>query len=71
GTVCPEYPANSLGGLCSQGTCYISQCKPNFGDCNKVTADGCEVNLRSDGSNCGACGNACSAGQKCTLGQCV
>ena len=29
------------------------------------------VSLQSDPSNCGACGNACGAGQGCSLGACV
>ncbi len=28
------------------------------------------VNLRKDPANCGACGNACAAGQRCLLGVC-
>ncbi len=54
---------------CSEGQCKDLRCMQVgefWADCNHDTAlDGCEVNLRSDVKNCGACGNACEPGQRC------
>jgi hypothetical protein len=36
----------------------------------RLCSDSC-VSLQSDPRNCGACGNACGAGQGCSLGVCV
>jgi hypothetical protein len=71
GTACPSSPPNSLGSLCSQGKCSISNCKPNYGDCNSQISDGCESDIRFDDNNCGTCGVKCPAGQKCSLSQCI
>ena len=48
-------------GTCGTGTCAIAGCFSGFDDCNKVLADGCEVNITSDPSNCARCGNVCPA----------
>lgn len=36
------------------------QCPTGKGDCNGSAADGCEADLTSDSSHCGACGQPCS-----------
>ncbi len=44
----------------------------NFADCDGVAANGCETDLRTDNSDCGACGNACSgAAGTCSAGVCL
>jgi hypothetical protein len=66
GKVCPDYP--NMNGTCSGGTCSYTCYKSYmrvYEDCNKNTADGCEVNLASDPNNCGTCGNVCGAGLGC------
>lgn len=49
------YLANADNG-CSGGKCYVKSCFIGFADCNKMSSDGCEVDLDSDNSNCGQCG---------------
>jgi hypothetical protein len=58
---------------CTNGACGTA-CNPGFGNCNSLTADGCEVSLQSDAMNCGACANACptrpNAVPSCVAGAC-
>lgn len=42
----------------------------NPGRCKKEGTTACCVDLESDPANCGACGNACLAGQICNNGTC-
>ena len=51
-------------------------CPAGTANCNSVIADGCEINLSTDASNCGSCGNNCNtafpnATGVCTAGTCV
>jgi hypothetical protein len=58
GTACA---APHASGSCSAGKCVLAgQCDPGWGDCNNNPADGCEVNLHTDVSNCTACGMKCA-----------
>jgi hypothetical protein len=66
-TVCPTRP-NSLP-VCVSGVCSIS-CNSGFANCNANNTDGCEINLLTNSSNCGACGAVCSAGKVCVNGVC-
>lgn len=62
------------GGAVVNGSCGADckvACNLNFGDCNMMPGDGCEVGLASDDKNCGMCGNVCAANAKCTAGKCV
>lgn len=64
---------------CSQGNCqYV--CQPGFADCDgnltSAQGNGCEVELSTSASNCGACGNVCSSNvpggtAACAAGRCV
>jgi hypothetical protein len=56
GTVC-SFP--NAGALCSAGTCQIGACNPNFANCDGQAANGCEVDTRTNLSNCGGCGQVC------------
>jgi hypothetical protein len=46
---------------CSAGECRIKTdgCAVGFQDCNGDPADGCEVNLKTNKLNCGACNKVC------------
>ncbi|HEX7477312.1 MAG TPA: EGF domain-containing protein, partial [Polyangiales bacterium] len=45
-------------------------CQANYADCNATAADGCEVQLTTDASNCGSCGFACAPKLACHVGAC-
>ncbi|MDF2694419.1 MAG: hypothetical protein K0S65_2802 [Labilithrix sp.] len=59
-------------GECTQGRCSRT-CLAGFADCDGDPSNGCEVNLNTDSSNCGACGQWCAAsqGQPCIGGACL
>lgn len=66
-------PATNAGPICVESTCDIA-CDSGFGDCDSEAGNGCEVNLTSSVSHCGACGNACTppanAFARCNDGMC-
>ncbi len=62
--------ANATAG-CAAGACTVASCNSGFANCNGTAGDGCEVNTQSDSNNCGACGNVCPGGQRCSAGTCV
>jgi hypothetical protein len=66
--------ANGISG-CAGGTCVILSCNPGFANCDGNPSNGCEVNLNSSITNCGACGNSCgslpNAISGCVGGSCV
>ncbi|MBI4704978.1 MAG: hypothetical protein HY744_28055, partial [Deltaproteobacteria bacterium] len=70
GKPCPPV-ANGTAG-CTASVCGVGSCNQGFADCDKNAGNGCEVNLTSDKSNCGSCGNVCPnntpvcSGSKCT-----
>lgn len=57
---------------CVGGSCQIS-CAPGYGDCDNNAANGCETNLNTTASACGACNTPCSSNHgtpTCAGGQC-
>src|SRR5262249_16677440 len=77
GDACPALP-NALP-ACSGGICGLGPCLPNFGNCDGVQGNGCEINLLTSAANCAGCNNpgslpgriaACVAGS-CTIGSCA
>ena len=52
-------PANATA-VCTSGTCAIASCYAGYFDCDGAVSNGCEVNLKTDTSNCNACGTKCS-----------
>ncbi len=61
--------AQSGSAQSSSGTGWL-MCKPDTADCNGFLLDGCEIKLKSDAKNCGACEHACPVGGKCDNGAC-
>ena len=58
---------------CTGGMCGIAACVPGFANCNMQLGDGCEVDTTTSLTNCGSCGNTCSAANAsstCTAGLC-
>lgn len=41
---------------CMGGACQVDSCVAPYDDCNGKPEDGCEVNIKTDVDNCGACG---------------
>jgi hypothetical protein len=46
--------------VCEAGQCKVSQCPTGKGDCDKLAANGCEVDLTTDANHCNFCGNICN-----------
>ncbi len=69
---CSRWNEANTAWTCDKGMC-VAACEPGFADCNRDRSDGCEVDLRADPTNCGACGNWCDvgAGQPCIDGKCL
>lgn len=66
--------AGAAGGGMTTGTGGAGECLEGTADCNGDPADGCEVSLKSDPNNCGACGTVCQGGggvpPVCSFGEC-
>jgi len=69
GTTCPT-TSNATAMACVTSACAVSTCSTNFLDCDKVATNGCEIDKRTDNSNCGACGVFCSGENLCLAGSC-
>src|SRR5207245_2021078 len=41
---------------CMAGACAIGTCNAGFGNCDGLSANGCETNTLASASNCGTCG---------------
>ncbi len=71
GTSCSRTNATAT---CSTGSCQIASCDTGFGNCDKNNGNGCETDLKTSTSDCGACGTVCSGANgtaSCTGGQCA
>ncbi len=70
GFACPAGPNQYAG--CHNGQCFVG-CTPGYADCDGNAANGCEVFIGGDPTNCGACCAACvlpNATATCVNGQC-
>ena len=62
----------NAAGACVNGVCSVGVCNPGFSDCDGNPYNGCETNLDTSPTSCGACGNACNpATEQCEGGVCV
>lgn len=60
--------------VCSNGGCQVAACNVGFGNCNGVSADGCEVDTTTSMNNCGACNSVCdlpNASEVCGASLCL
>jgi hypothetical protein len=70
--------ADNAVAVCVAGRCALT-CAAGFGNCDNNAANGCETNLSTTVSACGACGRACSLanatpvcmGGQCAVGSCT
>jgi hypothetical protein len=69
GRACTSLPNASA--MCAGGACSIGMCNANFANCDGQAMNGCEVNLQTDRTHCGACGNTCPTGRVCIMGACA
>jgi hypothetical protein len=70
GAVCAQH-ANSLPSACVSGVCVSGACQMGFSDCNMNAADGCETDLMTSVTSCGACNHPCMTGHMCANGTCL
>jgi hypothetical protein len=68
--ICPGFYQPHFVATCNDGVCG-GECEPGYSDCDGLPVNGCEINTRNDNRHCGACGNACQAGQVCGDGKCL
>ncbi|MBL8684522.1 MAG: hypothetical protein JNK05_35435 [Myxococcales bacterium] len=67
-------PGPNQTAICATGMCQYACTTSSRGDCNGMTADGCEADLNTSTVNCGRCGTSCPARANatavCSLGVC-
>ncbi|MBL8603481.1 MAG: hypothetical protein JNK72_16270 [Myxococcales bacterium] len=63
-------PGNAVG-VCTNRSCEVASCTLGFANCDANAANGCEVDLRTTVTHCGACNRACASGQVCSAGVCT
>ncbi len=64
--------ANATG-TCSTGSCVLGACAAGYQNCDGDPSNGCEADVASSTTSCGACGRACVAPNGvsgCTAGVC-
>lgn len=70
GHACSAVPNGFPGCL---GSSCVASCVVGFQDCDGNDTNGCEADIRSDATHCGACGRACApahATGMCAMGAC-
>jgi hypothetical protein len=71
GVVCSLSHAS---GSCATGACLLASCDAGWGNCDSNPLNGCETNLLSSSSHCGACGLSCAVPNgtsTCVNGMCT
>jgi len=75
GSCANDCDVSNATSVCQLGACGGDDCNDGYADCNGDLAagesgDGCEVNIDSDETHCGACNLACDPGDTCNAGSC-
>ena len=65
---CSTLPNSTVA--CVAGRCAVGVCSTGFADCDRTSTNGCEIDVRANTANCGACGVVCPSGQVCADGAC-
>jgi hypothetical protein len=68
GNACPQGVNGAVS--CNSGQCRI-ECNTGYGNCDSILENGCETNLMTSASSCGACGTVCTSGTLCLNGICT
>ncbi|AKT43705.1 protein kinase domain-containing protein [Chondromyces crocatus] len=55
---------------CKGAQCIPKRCAAGWADCDGKPANGCETDTRTDGANCGACGQSCAKSPGVTAAVC-
>lgn len=61
--------ANAVS-ACVGGFCEVGSCNVDFGNCDGIDTNGCEVDTRISASHCGSCGSSCGAALSCAASTC-
>ncbi|MFO0558320.1 MAG: hypothetical protein U0269_09885 [Polyangiales bacterium] len=64
---------NATSSRCEGAVCRPTTCAAGFGDCDGNPLNGCETDLRTSTTHCGACGAGCAppnATARCSMGMC-
>jgi hypothetical protein len=73
GKTCSDGDVANATASCELGSCGIGECFNNHGDCNDMSADGCEQTLDTT-DHCGACNKPCDFSgsiDDCSTGTCL
>jgi hypothetical protein len=65
--------AHAVGGCNTSTGCFITDCNPNYDDCDGNKSNGCETSLTTT-SDCGECDAVCdfpTSSESCITGTCV
>ena len=67
GKVCPTGAKGTAN--CTSGSCVLT-CEANFGNCDDISTNGCEVALSSTDAHCGGCFKSCTSTETCLASKC-
>ena len=71
GMACNDGLVSTSTDVCADGACVGTACATGLADCDGNRTNACEVDTRTSGQHCGACGNVCAQGLFCVAGACT